>query len=189
MQFEGDWQVHATVPGGGTYDGTIAVARRGDAFELAWRISAGDYVGIGLEHEGAWYVACGERFHGLGLAISDAAGTLLWIDALDRRLRRATITPVTEEPMRGRVWGDAPFHGFVVQPRGGVHEADFEHASCGRGLAWPAGTGWALAWYPDFAQTVILRYARGRDDDALVGEWALGGHTEPARERLSRPAR
>ncbi len=187
MRFEGDWQVHATVPGGGTYDGTLAIARRGEAFELTWRISAGDYVGIGLEHDGAWYVACGERFHGLGLAISDGARELRWIDAADWRVRHATISAAGTNPVHWQVWGDAPFHDFAIRNRGRVHEVAFDGTAPRQGLAWPAGAGWALAWYPELAQTVVLRYRRGASDDELLAEWALGGHAEPAQERLVRP--
>ena len=78
MDLTGDWTVQATVPGGGEYTGRISARHAGDAVTLEWDITAGRYVGIGLPLGDHWYVACGDTWEGLGLALIAADGTARW---------------------------------------------------------------------------------------------------------------
>ena len=48
----GEWEVEATVPGGGTYSGRVVGRAVGDTVELEWDTTAGRYVGVGLEVAG-----------------------------------------------------------------------------------------------------------------------------------------
>jgi hypothetical protein len=77
----GEWEVEATVPGGGSYTGRVVGRSVGDAIELEWDTTAGRYVGLGLEVRGAWYVACGEDWAGLGLALVHVDGRVRWCPA------------------------------------------------------------------------------------------------------------
>lgn len=190
----GDWLVEATVPGGGTYTGTIAARAVGDAVELAWDTTAGRYFGIGLAEEGAWYVACGEDGDGLGLALVGRGGGLRWSPAPERGMVGASSLVPAPAPSGAFGWeagrpaaGGFPFTGLVLEGRGEVLEARLAGGPVARGLALPTTAGWAVAWYPRFEQTVLLRYLPGREPGTWVALWALGGQAEPAVELL-RPA-
>lgn len=190
----GDWRVEATVPGGGTYTGTVTARPAGDTVELIWDITAGRYFGIGLPEEGAWYVACGEDGDGLGLALVGRDDRLRWSPAPGRGMvALSSLVPAPAPPgTHGWKAGPAgaagfPFTGLVLGGRGEVVEAVLEGGPVARGLALPTTAGWAVAWYPRFDQTVILRYLPGREPGTWVALWALGGQPEPAVELL-RPA-
>ena len=87
----GDWEVEATVPGGGNYSGLVVGRAVGDTVELEWDITSGRYVGVGLEVRGAWYVACGEDWEGLGLALVRVDGRVRWSPAPEAGEVGATI--------------------------------------------------------------------------------------------------
>lgn len=187
----GEWEVEATVPGGGSYTGRVFGRPVGDTVELEWDITSGRYVGLGLEVRGAWYVACGADWAGLGLALVRVDGTVRWCPA-----------PETGEvgvsrlvPSGVRRWeagpGTAPGFPFSAVSLAGsryLREAELLGGPAGRGLALPFPGGHAVAWYPRFDQTVILRYAAGREEGTLEAVWGLGGHRTLAAETL-RPVR
>jgi len=190
----GDWLVEATVPGGGTYTGTIAAREVGETVELAWDITAGRYFGIGLAERGAWYVACGEDGEGLGLALVGGRGGLRWTPAPERGAVGASRLVPARVPSGELRWeagpaADAgfPFTGLALEGAGEVRTAGLVGGPVACGLALPTAVGWAVAWYPRFDQTVILRYLPGREPGTWVALWALGGRPEPAVELL-RPA-
>jgi len=81
LSLVGDWEVEATVPGGGTYSGRVVGRAVGATVVLEWEVTAGHYVGLGLPMGGAWYVACGADWEGLGLALLEANGTVRWSPA------------------------------------------------------------------------------------------------------------
>jgi hypothetical protein len=190
----GDWLVEATVPGGGTYTGTITARPVGETVELVWDTTAGGYCGIGLEEQGAWYVACGEDGDGLGLALIGPRGGLRWSPAPRRgmvgvsRLARA---PAAAGELRWEAGPAAaagfPFAGLVLEGAGEVRTAGLAGGPVARGLALATADGWAVAWCPRFEQTVILRYLPGREPGTWVALWALGGRPDLAVELL-RPA-
>jgi hypothetical protein len=191
----GNWLVEATVPGGGRYAGTIGVRPVGETVELSWDTTAGRYFGIGLEEGGAWYVACGEDAAGLGLALVSREGKLRWSPAPNRgTVGSAVLSPAFAR--RGSpVWeadpdspAGSPFTALVLEGGGEVREAGLRGGPVARGLALPTAAGWAIAWYPRFDQTVILRYLPGRRRGTWEAVWALGGRLELAGELL-RPAR
>ena len=186
----GDWEVEATVPGGGTYTGRVVGRPAGDAVELEWDTTAGRYVGLGLEVRGAWYVACGEDWEGLGLALVHVDGAVRWCPAAGPGEVGATALV----PSGVRRWQagpdtapDFPFTFVSLAGTRYLREAELRGGSAGRGLALPFPGGHALAWYPRFDQTVILRYAPGREPGTLEAVWGLGGHRSLAAETL-RPA-
>ena len=57
LSLVGDWEVEATVPGGGSYTGRVTVRPVGGVVEVEWDTTAGRYVGLGLPEVGAWFVA------------------------------------------------------------------------------------------------------------------------------------
>src|SRR3712207_5765916 len=69
--FEGSWDVsHATLPNGAfAYTGRITIERSAATFTLDWDISAGHYVGIGIQLDDRLFVSCGEQYAGLGIAL------------------------------------------------------------------------------------------------------------------------
>ena len=187
LSLVGDWEVEATVPGGGTYTGRVIARLAGDAVELEWDITAGRYVGLGLAAAGAWYVACGEDWAGLGLALLGAGGTARWAPAPGR----GEIGVTTLVPAGAGRWEAGPTTAAAVPfaavslGRGGyLLEAELTGGPAGRGLALPFPGGHAVAWYPRFDQTVILRYAAGREPGTLEAVWGLGGHRGLAAETL-----
>lgn len=187
--------MRATVPGGGRYTGTIEVRPVGETLELFWDTSAGRYFGLGLREEDAWYVACGEDAGGLGLALVGRRGEVRWSPAPGRgAVGSATLAPVFAK-VGGPAWAaDAalsagfPFHSVVLHGGGEVREAALVGGPAERGLALSTAVGWAIAWYPRFDQTVILRYLPERRRGTWRAVWALGGRRELAGERL-RPIR
>jgi hypothetical protein len=179
--------VEATVPGGGTYSGTVAGRAAGDAVELEWDITAGRYVGVGLEVAGAWYVACGEDWEGLGLALVRVDGGVRWCPAPDRGT--VGMTALLSNGVRRWEAGAGtapgiPFAGLSLAGGRGLQEAQLCGRSAARGLALPFPGGHAVAWYPRFAQTAILRYAAGREPGTIEAVWGLGGHRSLAAETL-----
>ena len=179
------------MPGGGAYTGTIAGRRVGDTVELSWDTTAGRYFGIGLEEEGAWYVACGEDAGGLGLALVHRGGELRWSPAPARgTVGRGALSPVFTR-WGGPAWlarptppAGFPFSGLTLEGTGEVRTVALAGGAVERGVALPTAVGWAIAWYPRFDQTVILRYLPGRRRGTWQAVWALGGHPEPAVELL-----
>jgi len=187
----GDWLVEATVPGGGTYTGTISARAAGETVELAWDTTAGRYFGIGLEEEGAWYVACGEDGDGLGLALIGRRGGLRWSPAPQRGTVGVSRLASAPAPSGGPGWeaGPAaaagfPFRSLILEGGGEVRTAALAGGPVARALVLPTAAGWAVAWYPRFEQTVLLRYLPGREPGTWVALWALGGRPEPAVELL-----
>jgi len=186
----GDWEVEATVPGGGSYTGRVTARRRGAVVELEWDITAGRYVGVGLEAAGAWYVACGEAWEGLGLALVRVDGTVRWSPAPER----GEVATTTLEPCGERHWKagpvtapDFPFVSIALDGPSHLYEAELRGGPVARGLALPFAGGHALAWYPRLDQTVILRYTPGREPGTLEAVWGLGGHQQLAAETLRPP--
>lgn len=183
----GDWEVEATVPGGGCYTGRVAARPVGAVVEVEWDITAGRYVGLGLAVGEAWYVACGEDWQGLGLALLRVDGRVRWSPAPERGLATATtLTPVGAEHWKA---GPAtapgfPFASIVLGGSPYLRQAELQGGPVARGLALPFPGGHALAWYPRFDQTVILRYAPGRDPGTLEAVWGLGGYEALAAETL-----
>lgn len=182
------------MPGGGTYTGTIAARAVGETVELAWDTSAGRYFGIGLPERGAWYVACGEDGDGLGLAVVGGRGDLRWTPAPERgTVGSSHLVPVPGPSGEltwdaGRAAGAGfPFTGLALEGAEEVHIAGLAGGPVPRGLALPTAVGWAVAWYPRFDQTVILRYLPGREPGTWVALWGLGGCPDLAVELL-RPA-
>ncbi len=165
----------------------------GETLEFFWETSAGRYFGIGLQEEDAWYVACGEDAGGLGLALVGPRGQLRWSPARERgAVGSATLAPLFTKvggPAWGAgtgLWAGFPFRSIVLKGGGEVREAALVGGPVKRGLALSTAAGWAIAWYPRFDQTVILRYFPGRRRGTWRAVWALGGHREPAGERLRR---
>lgn len=190
----GKWSVQATVPGGGTYEGIVEVSPAGETLEFAWDTSAGSYVGIGLAEGEAWYVACGEDADRLGLALVTWAGRLRWSPATDPgTVGTGTLAPAFagRDAPAWTVGPDStaglPFASVVLAGDGEVREAALTGGRVERGLALATPAGWAIAWYPRFDQTVILRYRPGRRRVGWEAVWALGGRPGTATELL-RPA-
>jgi hypothetical protein len=185
--------VDATVPGGGTYTGTVTGRAVGSTLEMSWDTTAGRYFGIGLQEGGSWYVACGEDRTGLGLALLGAGGELHWTPAGARGMTGLS-TLVSTPSAGGLIWqtgaqgsGGFPFTRLVLTGSGEVAEAELTGGSTARGLALPTAGGWAVAWYPDFEQTVILCYRPGPEPGTWTARWALGGKPGIAWERLRPP--
>lgn len=180
------------MPGGGAYTGTIAVRPVGEALELSWDTTAGRYFGIGLEEAGMWYVACGEDGEGLGLVLLGPSGQVRWISAAARgRVGAGTLLPAPA-PGGALAWEPGPetapgfpFSRLVLRGAEEVAEAVLMGGPASRGLALPTAAGWAIAWYPTFAQTVVLGYRPGREPGTWTARWALGGRPGTAVERLS----
>ncbi|MBN2113281.1 MAG: hypothetical protein JW785_04045 [Acidimicrobiia bacterium] len=183
----GEWEVEATVPGGGSYSGLVTARPVGAAVELEWDITAGRYVGLGLGAAGVWFVACGEDWEGLGLALVRVDGSVRWCPARQRGEVAATIL----EPSGARHWKagpgtapDFPFASIALNGARYLCEAELQGGPVARGLALPFPGGHALAWHPRFDQTVILRYAPGREPGTLEAVWGLGGNKQLAAETL-----
>jgi len=63
-------------------------------------------------------------------------------------------------------------------------EAHLSGGAAERGLALPFPGGHAVAWFPRFDQTAILRYGPGREPGTVEAAWGLGGHRTLAAETL-----
>ncbi|MBM3695683.1 MAG: hypothetical protein FJW79_07100 [Actinobacteria bacterium] len=183
----GKWDAEATVPGGGTYTGRVVGRRVGPTVELEWEVTAGHYVGLGLEAAGAWWVACGEDWDGLGLALLYEGGAARWAPAPGRGEAGAT----TLVSCGTRCWAAGPdtdpgfpFDAVGLNESWYLREAELQGGPAGRGLALPFPGGHAVAWYPLFEQTVILRYGPGREPGTVEAMWGLGGHHRLAAETL-----
>jgi hypothetical protein len=168
----------------------VTARRVGAAVEVEWDVTAGRYVGVGLEVAGAWYVACGEDWDGLGMALVRVDGTVLWTPAGEA----GRVGSTALEPFGARHWRagpatalDFPFASIALSGSRYLREAEFQGGPVGRGLALPFPGGHALAWSVRFDQTAILRYAVGREAGSLEAVWGLGGHKQLAAETL-RPA-
>lgn len=187
LSLVGDWEVEATVPGGGAYTGRVTARLAGDTVEMEWDITAGRYVGLGLARAGAWYVACGEDWAGLGLALLGADGTARWAPGPGRgEVGITTLIPAGTGRWEAgpATAADFPFAAVSLGRGGYLLEAELTGGPAGRGLALPFPGGHALAWYPRLDQTVILRYAAGREPGTLEAVWGLGGHRGLAAETL-----
>jgi hypothetical protein len=183
----GEWEVDATVPGGGNYTGRVVVRPVGDTVTLEWDTTAGRYVGLGLAVEGAWYVASGEDWAGLGLALIRVDGRTQWSPA--PALGDVSATALV--PRGARHWEagadtapEFPFDFVSLNGSRYLREAELRGGPAARGLALPFPGGYALAWHPRFGQTAILRYNAGREPGTLEAAWGLGGHRGLAAETL-----
>ena len=183
----GDWEVEATVPGGGSYTGRVTARPVGAVVEVEWDTTAGRYLGLGLPVAGAWFVACGVDREGLGLALVRADGTARWVPTADR----GEVGETQLAPTGVRRWEagatTAPGFPFDTVALAGTRyllEAQMSGGPAGRGLALPFPGGQAVAWYPHFGQLAILRYGAGREPGTLEAVWGLGGHRSLAAETL-----
>ena len=204
--FEGDWNVvDATLPDGSfAYTGQIAVRRKAATYQLDWQISAGRYVGIGLQLERHLFVACGEQPAGLGIALcTRQVGTTAAVQwsafELDGAVGSGSISTSLQDDFAGehqfmlelsdgRLYGawtlairrQGPLYRLAWQKSGALH---FE------GLALPTPHGLALSWYPDIAQLAFLDYhATPEQPNQLNAVWALGDQAALGTERLERAA-
>jgi hypothetical protein len=200
--FAGVWDVvESTLPDGQiAYTGTIEIKQNGSVFDLDWDLTAGRYVGIGLQLGSHLYVGCGEQRAGLGIAIFQA-----------RSGNQVSIQWSTPE-LQGAVGGGA----FISQLNGGIegrHELA-QHLPDGslsgmwtveiqktdsiyqivwrkgesihfRGLGIEMANGLAVGWYPDTRQLAVLDYILDTED-SLSSIWALGGYTSLGTEKLKR---
>ena len=183
----GEWEVEATVPGGGTYSGRLVARPVGDTVAVEWDTPAGRYVGVGLAVQQAWYVASGEDWTGLGLALIRVDGSVWWSPA--PALGDVSTTMLV--PRGARHWeagsGTAPEFPFDFVGLAGsryLREAELRGGSAARGLALPFPGGHAVAWSARFDQTAILRYTAGREPGTLEAAWGLGGRAGLAAETL-----
>jgi len=198
-QFAGLWDVaHATLPNGEfAYSGRIAIAQRGAAFDLEWDISAGTYVGVGLEHNGRLYVSCGEQRAGLGLALftrNSAGIAVRWatpepggVGAGTLALHSNTFEGEHQLALRlpdGRLYGDWT---LAIRRAAAVCELEWRKGAAVhfRGLGLETPDGLAAGWYPDTAQLAFLDY-HAVDTNHLRARWALGGFTALGDEALTR---
>ncbi|HEX5692790.1 MAG TPA: hypothetical protein VFX76_22410, partial [Roseiflexaceae bacterium] len=173
--FEGTWNVvDATLPDGSfAYTGQIAVRRKRATYLLDWHISAGRYVGVGLELGEHLFVACGEQPAGLGIAMCMLqAGTtpaVHWSTIeLDGAVGSGTFSDslaggfegehqLTLELPDGRTYGawtltisrQGPLYRLAWQKSGALHF---------QGLGLACSGGLAIGWYPDVAQLAFLDY-------------------------------
>ncbi len=208
--FEGYWKVaSATLPNGKhAYSGKVAVQKIKDTPLMVWETTAGDYVGIGMHAGDKLYVAVGEHYAGLGIAIAkpgdDGAYTLSWSSCeLDGALGSGRMVRLSEtdpvKPFAGhyhmllrlpnrRLLAEwyvlVDLHGAVyqmafVQQR---MESKLAHTA---GMALPCDGGFALSWYPDLSQLAFMAYERSGADE-LNATWALGGQDALGTERLTR---
>ncbi|MBP1632309.1 MAG: hypothetical protein H6Q11_597 [Acidobacteria bacterium] len=140
LSLVGDWEVEATVPGGGSYTGRVTVRPVGGVVEVEWDTTAGRYVGLGLPEVGAWFVACGEDREGLGLALVRAEGTVRWVPTAER----GEVGETQLAPTGVRRWEagatTAPGFPFDTVALAGTRyllEAQMSGGPAGRGLALP----------------------------------------------------
>jgi hypothetical protein len=202
--FEGDWDVaSATLPDGSfAYSGQIAIRRVAATYQLDWQISAGRYVGVGLQLGTRLFVACGEQPAGLGAALCQftpgAAPTLHWstfelAGAIGAGRFTASPTSGLEgehqlalELPNGRLYGE---WALSISRQGQVYRLALRKNGVAHfdGLGLATTQGLAFGWYPDIAQLAFLDY---RADAALPNElaavWALGNYPRLGTERLLR---
>lgn len=198
-QFAGLWDVaHATLPNGEfAYSGRIAIAQRGAAFDLEWAISAGRYVGVGLEHNAHLYVSCGEQRAGLGLALftrSNAGITVRWATPEPGGVGAGTLAMHSnafegEHQLAlhlpdGRPYGEWT---LAVRQTDAIYELEWRKGAAVhfRGLGLEAPDGLVAGWYPDIAQLACLDY-HAVDAHHLHAHWVLGGFTTLGDETLTR---
>lgn len=196
--FTGVWTVaEATLPTGAfAYTGTITVERCGAAFVLDWDISAGRYVGVGLLHGDHLFVACGEQWAGLGVALYHTNGEIAWsvgeYPAMEGTGRFTTPWQgdFTGEHAIEYHFGDGRIYGawtVAAQMRGQVYDVRWlKHGQQHFwGIGLPTAGGVAVGWYPDRAQLAFLDYSFA-DDGRLQAVWALGDDGRLGTEILER---
>lgn len=202
--YAGIWDVQtATLPDGTfAYSGTISIARQQAIWLLDWDISAGRYVGVGLECAGHLLVSCGEQHAGLGLALferqTDSAIAITWCSAeLGGQVGGGRFLAPWGGEWAGehevaQTLPDGRAHGawqLSIQPAGQIYELAWRRGEIihWHGLGLPTPRGLAAAWSPDIRQLAFLDYTHPADDlDQLHATWALGGFTSLGREALAR---
>jgi hypothetical protein len=209
--FEGYWKVaEATLPNGKhAYSGKVTVQKIKDTPLMVWETTAGDYVGIGTHAGGKLYVAVGEHYAGLGVAIATpsedgGAYTLSWSSCeLDGVLGSGRMVRLTDPDP------DKPFAGHyhmmlrlpnrrllaewyvLIDQHGAVYQMAFvqqrleSKLAHTAGLALPCDGGFALCWYPDMSQLAFMEYEIKHPDE-LRAVWALGSQDALGTERLTR---
>lgn len=200
MMLQGIWQVeHATLPNGEFgYTGAITIQpdpapSTFPLYRLFWAISAGQYVGVGLQQGSQLLVSCGEQFEALGLALYHPGEACQgsWLVA---------------EPSSqiGDVHWQSDWHGqwvgvhqllhgddqitLQITQTGALYQAEWRSATAtwhGLGLLTEAGL--LLGWYPDLQQLAVLCYQIDpQQPDYLQAEWVLGGYSGLGSERMWR---
>jgi hypothetical protein len=197
--FTGVWTVaEATLPTGAfAYTGTITIGQRGAAFVLDWDISAGRYVGVGLVHDEHLFVACGEQWAGLGVALYRQSGEIAWCAgecpaeigagrfAMPWQGEWAGEHTVEYRFTDGRTYGAWT---LAAHDRGQVYDVRWlkDGQPHFRGIGLPTAGGVAVGWYPDRAQLALLDYSFATGDGRLHAVWALGAGTTLGTETLVR---
>jgi hypothetical protein len=202
--FEGIWDVtHATLPNGDfAYTGRISVQQSAATFQLAWDISAGRYVGIGVVHDDHLFVSCGEQYAGLGVALytchPESTPTIQWSTA---ELAGLVGTGTFTTPWPGTFEGEHQLVQYL--PNGqlyaewilAIHKVEAIYELSWRkgdsihfkGLGLDMPQGLAVGWYPDDSQIAFLDYRTNpHHPHQLDAIWALGGYTTLGTERLTR---
>jgi hypothetical protein len=188
FDWTGCWRVDATIPGGGVYDGRIEIAPYGHGFRLVWKISDGDYFGVGLATPAGLYVSCGPKIAGLSvlvfgreergrlLTVNDGGGAQgLAIDAKVESDDRVTLSG--GGLVSARIISNGESKLAEIKARDGAHQ----------GLAVWGSQSAALAWGAPLERLVILFYETPAAPDGPVnGVWALGRHRDLGVERLVR---
>jgi len=202
--FEGEWNVEsALLPNGNfAYNGLINFSKSDDLFTLRWRISAGEYIGIGLVHDSHLYVSCGKHPKGMGIA--------LFTREADHSIKVQWNTPEMEQllgageftsPWKGDFEGQ---HQLKLQGRneslmgnwslsihkiGDVYEVSWkkDDGTMLSGLGFITNSGFVTGWYPEIPQLAFMDYQMDHNDlDRMTAVWALGGYSKLGTEVLSR---
>jgi hypothetical protein len=202
--FQGTWDVtHATLPDGTfAYTGRINIQQNAANFHLAWEISAGRYVGIGLLHGDHLLVSCGEQFAGLGVALytthAETPPTIQWSTAeLAGAMGAGMFTNTWFGTFEGehQLIQSLPYGAVYGEWTVAIHKVDAIYQLTWRkgdqihfhGIGLETAHGLAVGWYPDIAQLAFLDY---HPDPQLPHQlhaiWALGNATTVGTETLTR---
>lgn len=182
--WSGKWRVEASIPGGGRYEGTIAIEGAGDDYRLAWDISEGTYFGVGVARPEGLFVSCAPDIEQCRLLVLDRAGGEGCL--LDGSLQPRAVGVRPDGPS-AFVLSGAGLSRLKLHPNG---SALFAEIAAGdqrlEGLGWRTARSVAAAWGGDLDRHVILFYEMTASGREATAKWALGRNPALADERLRR---
>ncbi|NWG71308.1 MAG: hypothetical protein HXY23_06840 [Parvularculaceae bacterium] len=182
--WSGKWRVEASIPGGGRYEGTLAIESAGEDCRLTWDISDGTYFGVGAARPEGLFASCAPDLDQCRLLVLDLAGREGRL--LDRSLRPKAIAARPDGPS-AFVLSGAGLSRLKLHPNG---SALFAEIAAGdqrlEGLGWRTARSVAAAWGGELDRHVILFYEMAASGREATAKWALGRIPALADERLRR---
>ncbi|GAB3690926.1 hypothetical protein GCM10027592_08570 [Spirosoma flavus] len=186
------WKIEtAQLPNGGSYDGTVRIAKTGNTFNLDWKTTAGNYSGVGVMLNGKLFAGYGiNSAYGVAVYKVNANGNQLegvWT-ASQFNGQTGTET-LTGQGGQYDVTGTNPDGGayrgkLMMQKTGRTVQVQWNVANqTYNGVGFQSGDYLVIGY--GFGQAFgVVEYAMR--NDRANGRWAMGGGTDLGAENLVR---